>query len=301
MKQKTINKAFTLEGPGLHTGGCIHATFLPADANTGIRICRADLEGKPTYEAVADYVTKTTRGTVLENGAWKVSTVEHMMAAFYAMGVTNVLVEVDAPEIPILDGSAKQYVEQINKVGLKEQEADAKEWVVTEPVSFDNKGFNRMRIIPAAKYAVEVKVSYPSPVLGEQTAELTDLSHFATEIADARTFCFLREIKPLLNLGLIKGGDIDNAVVIYDKKIWQWNMNRLARKMGKPTIDASKLGYLTPLRYENEPARHKLLDVIGDLALSGVYIRGQISAECPGHGFNTACCKELRKMINLTK
>ncbi|MCQ2310879.1 MAG: UDP-3-O-acyl-N-acetylglucosamine deacetylase [Paludibacteraceae bacterium] len=293
MKQKTINKSFTLEGPGLHTGGWIHATFLPAEMNTGIRICRVDLPERPTYQALAQYVTKTSRGTVLENGAWKVSTVEHMMAALYALGITNVLVEVDAPEIPILDGSAKQYVEQIRRVGTQEQEADAKEWVVTEPVEFDNKGFNRMRIIPAEEYAVEVKVSYPSPVLGEQTAELTDLKNFAAEIADARTFCFLREIKPLLNLGLIKGGDLDNALVIYDKKIWQWSMNRLAKKMGKPTIDAGQLGYLSPLRYDNEPARHKLLDVIGDLALSGVYIRGKIIAECPGHGFNTACCKQL--------
>lgn len=288
-----------MQGPGLHTGGLIHAVFLPAEVNTGIRICRVDLPERPTYEASADYVTQTTRGTVLENGTWRVSTVEHMMAAFYAMGITNVLVEVDAPEIPILDGSARLYVEQIQAVGIDEQEAEAKEWIVTEPIEWDNKGINHMRIIPAANYAVEVKVDYPSPVLGQQTATLTDLTDFATEIASARTFCFLREIKPLLNMGLIKGGDMQNALVIYDKKLWQWQMNRLARKLGQPTIDASQLGYLTPLKYENEPARHKLLDVIGDMALLGVHIRGKIIVTCPGHGFNTSCCKDLKTKIHI--
>lgn len=295
VKQKTIHSHFELSGPGLHTGGLIHATFFPAEENTGIRICRIDLPGQPTHEAVADYVTKTTRGTVLENGAWRVSTVEHMLAALYALGITNCMVQVDAPEIPILDGSAQPYIDAITRVGIQEQEAEAKEWVVTEPVTFDNGKGNRMTILPAEEYQVEVQVAYPSPILGKQTASLLTLQEFPKEIASARTFCFLREIRPLLNLGLIKGGDLDNALVIYDKRIWQCSMNRLARKLGKPTIDAKQLGYLSPLRYPNEPARHKLLDVIGDLALLGVHIRGHIQAECPGHGFNTECCKQLRK------
>jgi len=216
-----------------------------------------------------------------------------MMAALYAMGVTNCLVEVDAPEVPILDGSAKQYIEKINEVGLCPQNAERKEWIVTETIKFDNGKGSVMSIEPCNEYQVEVKVDYHSPVLGEQTAQLKHLSDFETEIAKARTFCFLREIKPLINLGLIKGGDMQNALVIYDKRLMQWQMNRLARKLGQPSIDAKNLGYLSPLKYENEPARHKLLDVIGDMALMGVYIRGKITATCPGHGFNTNCCKQL--------
>ena len=298
MKQKTIREAFSVEGPGLHTGGMIHATLLPAEEHTGIRIRRVDLDGQPTYEALAEYVHQTTRGTVLENGSWRVSTVEHMMAALYAMGVTNCLIEVDAPEIPILDGSARIFVENIERVGLQTQQADAKEWVVTEPFEYTNGKGSTIRISPCDHYEVAVTVKYPSEVLKEQSAELTDLSDFATQIANARTFCFLREIRPLLNLGLIKGGDLDNAIVIYDKRMWQFSMNRLARKMGKPTIDASQLCYLTELRFENEPARHKLLDIVGDLALLGMPIRGRIEAVCPGHGVNTACCKQLRQIVN---
>lgn len=298
MKQKTIREAFSVEGPGLHTGGMIHATLLPAEEHTGIRIRRVDLDGQPTYEALAEYVHQTTRGTVLENGSWRVSTVEHMMAALYAMGVTNCLIEVDAPEIPILDGSARIFVEHIKRVGLQTQQADAKEWVVTEPFEYTNGKGSTIRISPCDHYEVAVTVKYPSEVLKEQSAELTDLSDFAAQIANARTFCFLREIRPLLNLGLIKGGDLDNAIVIYDKRMWQFSMNRLARKMGKPTIDASQLCYLTELRFENEPARHKLLDIVGDLALLGMPIRGRIEAVCPGHGVNTACCKQLRQIVN---
>ncbi len=298
MKQQTIQEAFSVEGPGLHTGGMIHATLMPAEENTGICIRRVDLDGQPTYEALAEYVNKTTRGTVLENGSWRVSTVEHMMAALYAMGVTNCLVEVDAPEIPILDGSARLFVENIQRVGLQTQQAEVKEWVVTEPFEYTNGKGSAIRISPCDHYEVAIQVKYPSVVLNEQSAELKNLSDFASQIANARTFCFLREIKPLLNLGLIKGGDIDNAIVIYDKRIWQCNMNRLARKMGKPTIDAGQLGYLTELRFDNEPARHKLLDIVGDLALLGMHIRGRIEAVCPGHGVNTACCKQLRQLVN---
>lgn len=298
MKQKTIREAFSVEGPGLHTGGMIHATLLPAEVNTGICIRRVDLDGQPTYEALAEYVHQTTRGTVLENGSWRVSTVEHMMAALYAMGVTNCLIEVDAPEIPILDGSARIFVENIERVGLQTQSAEVKEWVVTEPFEYTNGKGSTITISPCDHYEVAVTVKYPSEVLKEQSAELTDLSDFATQIANARTFCFLREIRPLLNLGLIKGGDLDNAIVIYDKRMWQFSMNRLARKMGKPTIDASRLGYLTELRFDNEPARHKLLDIVGDLALLGMPIRGRIEAVCPGHGVNTACCKQLRQIVN---
>lgn len=271
----------------------ITARFCPAAENTGIRICRVDLPGKPTFEALADYVTQTRRGTVLENGAWKVSTVEHALSALYALGVTNCLIEVNAPEVPILDGSAKPFVENILRVGITVQNADAKEWVVTEPVSFSHKN-SRMTILPAEKYEVAVDVNYPSPILHEQHAELKDLVDYPEQIAQARTFCFLREIEWLLRLGLIKGGDLNNALVIYDKPISQRVMDKMTDKLQQPRLDASQLGYLSPLLYENEPARHKLLDVIGDMALLGVRIRGRIEAACPGHGFNTSCAKQIR-------
>ena len=297
MKQQTLKSSFALEGKGLHTGLMIHAVFKSTDVDTGIRICRTDLPGQPTYEALATYVKGTNRGTVLENGDWKVSTVEHALSALYAYGVTNCLIEVDAPEVPILDGSALPYVETLERVGIVEQDKEAKEWVVTEPISFDSGKGNRMLITPAKEYEVEVLVDYPSPILHQQRAILSDLTTYGTEIAKARTFCFLREIKPLLQLGLIKGGNLENALVIYDKPMWQWTMNRISSKLGQPRIDASKLGYLSPLHYENEPARHKLLDVIGDLSLIGQRIRGHIYTERPGHGFNTYCAKQIIKTL----
>ena len=272
------------------------ARFMPAAENTGIRISRVDLPEQPTHEALADYVTQTRRGTVLENGKWRVSTVEHALSALYALGVTNVLIEVNGPEMPILDGSAMPFVENILRVGTTEQNAPAKEWRVTEPISFE-KGDCKMRLLPAEKYEVAVDVKYPSPILSEQHAELTDLSDFAAAIAPARTFCFLREIEWLLRLGLIKGGDLNNALVIYDKAISQRTLDTMCDKLGQPRLDATKLGYLSPLKYDNEPARHKLLDVIGDLALTGVRICGRIEAVCPGHGFNTACAKKLRFLV----
>lgn len=295
MKQRTLISDFTVSGKGLHTGLVLTARFSPAPENTGIRICRADLPGQPTYEALADYVTQTRRGTVLENGPWKVSTVEHALSSLYGLGLVNILITVDGPEMPILDGSAKPFVDNILRVGIQEQSAEAKEWVVTEPLEFSHKG-STMRILPAEQYEVVVDVNYPSPILSEQHAELTDLADYPEQIASARTFCFLREIEWLLRLGLIKGGDLNNALVIYDKPISQRVMDKMTDKLAQPRVDASQLGYLSPLKYDNEPARHKLLDVIGDLALLGVRIRGRIEATCPGHGFNTTCAKQLRNL-----
>ena len=296
MKQRTIISEFEVSGKGLHTGLVIMARFRPAAENTGIRICRIDLSDTPTFEALADYVTQTRRGTVLENGSWRVSTVEHALSALYALGITNCLIEVNAPEVPILDGSAKPFVEHILRVGIKQQNAEAKTWVVTEPISFSHKG-SEMRVLPAERYEVAVDVNYPSPILHEQHAELTDLERYPAEVSEARTFCFLREIEWLLRLGLIKGGDLNNALVIYDKPISQRVLDKMCDKLNQPHLDASKLGYLSPLKYANEPARHKLLDVIGDLALVGVRIQGRIETYCPGHGFNTACAKALREKI----
>lgn len=296
MQQNTLLHTVSRSGKGLHTGLTLTATLCPAQPNTGVRICRTDLPNRPTYEALAQYVGATTRGTVLEQGTWRVSTVEHLLAALYACGITNCLIEVNGPEVPILDGSAAVWMEAISEAGVQAQDAEARTFIVTEPMTFDNGHGSTMTLLPSDQYEVEVHIDFPSLVLGKQTAILTDLTRFGDQIASARTFCFLREIQPLLSLGLIKGGDLSNAIVIYDKRIWQWRMNRLARRLNQPQIDASQLGYLTPLQWDNEPARHKLLDVIGDLSLLGCRIQGKVIVTRPGHGFNTFCARQI---INL--
>ena len=298
MKQHTLKSSFSFESKGLHTGLYIHATFLPAEENTGIRICRTDLDGRPTYEAVADYVTATERGTVLERGAWKVSTVEHALSALYALGVDNCLIEVDGPEMPILDGSAKYYIKAIQEIGLQEQDAEQKVFVVKEPIEYISERGNKMLILPSDKYEVEVTITYPSSsFLREQKAELNNLFEYTREISSARTFCFVREIEPLLRMGLIKGGDLQNALVIYETPMSQEGLDYMTDKLGQPRLDATKLGYLSPLNYQNEPARHKLLDIIGDMSLVGCRIQGKITALRPGHTFNTQCAKQLRNKI----
>ena len=296
--QHTIKSSFSFESKGLHTGLHIHANFLPAEKNTGVRICRTDLEGRPTYEAVADYVTATERGTVLERGAWKVSTVEHALSALYAMGVDNCLIEVDGPEMPILDGSAKYYIQAIENVGLQEQDAEQKVFVVTKPIEYISERGNKMVILPCDHYEAGVTIAYDkSGILREQSAEIHNLDDYKRELSAARTFCFVREIEPLLRMGLIKGGDLQNALVIYETPMSQEGLDYMTDKLGQPRLDANKLGYLSPLNYPNEPARHKLLDLIGDMSLCGYRIQGKIAALRPGHTFNTQCCKQLRNKI----
>lgn len=297
MHQHTLKDSFTLRSIGLHTGLMLTATFRPAEAGTGIRLRRTDLEGQPCHEALADYVSATERGTVLSSGEWRISTVEHALSALYALGVDNCLIDIDGPEMPILDGSADPYVREIARVGLLEQEAEQHVWVVNREFSFDTPQGNRMRITPCDHYEARVIVRYPSPVLGEQAAEVTDLSAYSKEIAQARTFCFVREIEPLLMAGLIKGGDLQNALVIYDHAMPQERLDALCDKLSQEHLPADRIGYLTPLHYPNEPARHKLLDLIGDLSLVGMHIQGRIEAECPGHGFNTTCAKALRTQL----
>jgi UDP-3-O-[3-hydroxymyristoyl] N-acetylglucosamine deacetylase/3-hydroxyacyl-[acyl-carrier-protein] dehydratase len=297
MKQHTLKSSFSFESKGLHTGLYIHATFLPAKENTGVRICRTDLSGRPTYEAIADYVTATERGTVLEHGAWKVSTVEHALSALYAMGVDNCLIEVDGPEMPILDGSAKYYVNAIQEVGLQEQDTEQKVYIVTEPIEYISEHGSKMLIVPSDDYEAEVTITYPTGLLREQKAELYSLTEYTHEISAARTFCFVREIEPLLRMGLIKGGDLQNALVIYETPMSQEGLDYMTDKLGQPRLDATKLGYLSPLNYPNEPARHKLLDLIGDMSLVGCRIQGKIFALRPGHTFNTQCAKRLRNKI----
>lgn len=297
MKQHTLAQPFTVEGKGLHTGIFIHATFAPAEVGYGICLRRSDLPDQPTHHAYADYVSATERGTVLEHGSWRISTVEHALSALYAMGVDNCLITVDGPEIPILDGSALPFVKAIREAGVVEQNAEVDVYVVREPIEYISEHGNRLLILPSDSYQVEVQVCYPSQILKRQRAELLDLKEYPREIASARTFCFVREIDPLLRLGLIKGGDLKNALVIYETPMSQEGLDYLTDKLGQPRLDATKLGYLSPIHFHNEPARHKLLDIIGDLSLVGCRIQGRIYAEKPGHTFNTSCARQLRNKI----
>lgn len=297
MKQQTLAQPFTVEGKGLHTGVYIHATFSPAEENFGIRLCRTDLPDRPTHHAYADYVSATERGTVLEHGSWRISTVEHALSALYAMGIDNCLIRVDGPELPILDGSAMPFVKAIREAGIAEQQAEAEVYVVRETIEYISEHGNRLLLMPGDSYQVEVEVSYPSQILKLQRAELRTLGDYPREIAAARTFCFVREIEPLLRMGLIKGGDLKNALVIYETPMSQEGLDYLTDKLGQPHLDATKLGYLSPIHFHNEPARHKLLDIIGDMSLIGCRIQGRIFAEKPGHTFNTSCARQLRNKI----
>lgn len=293
MKQTTIKEPFTLSSKGLHTGLHITATFRPAPVNTGIELCRIDLPEKPCYQALAQYVGGTERGTVLENGDWKISTVEHALSALCAMGVTNCHIDLDAPEMPILDGSAQLFVEAIRRVGIAEQEAEAREWHVSEVIEYTAKNGSTYRIEPADEPQAEVEICFPGELLHDQTATLEHYADYPQELAYARTFCFVREIQPLLQMGLIKGGDLQNALVIYEQPISQEKMDAMTDLLCQPRLDASHLGYLQPLHFDNEPARHKLLDLIGDLSLTGVRIVGKVSALRPGHAANTEFAKYI--------
>ena len=299
MKQQTIAAAFSVEGKGLHTGIDITLTFRPADDNTGICIKRIDLPEQPCYQALAEYVTATERGTVLKKGDWQVSTIEHAMAALYAMGIDNCQLDVNAPEFPILNGSADLFVAKIQEVGITQQKAECDVLVVRKKIEYtDANSDTKITILPDDTYSVDVHVAYPSAVLSNQFATLDRLSDFANEIAPARTFVFVREIELLLEHNLIKGGDLENAIVIYDEIYPQDKLDNIAQMMNQTAPQAAQLGYLNgALKFDNEPARHKLLDVIGDLALIGKRIQGKVIAYCPGHGANTSLAKQVRKQL----
>lgn len=299
-KQKTLNDSFSLSGKGLHTGLNLTVTFNPAPENYGYKIQRTDLPGAPIIDAVAENVTETTRGTVLTKGEARVSTVEHALAALFALGIDNCFMQVNGPEFPILDGSAKYYVENIEQVGIKEQNAEKDVFVIKSKIEIkdENTGHSIM-ILPDEKFCLNVLVHYDSNILNNQYATLEDLNDFKEEIASSRTFVFVRELEPLLNLGLIKGGDLDNAIVIYEREMPQEKLDQLADVLGVPRMDAQKLGYLNhkPLVWNNEPARHKLLDIIGDLSLIGKPLQGRIIATCPGHTINNKFARAMRKHI----
>ena len=299
-KQKTLNGSFSLYGKGLHTGLSLTVTFNPAPENHGYKIQRIDLPGEPIIDAIAENVTETTRGTVLTKGEARVSTVEHAMAALFALGIDNCLMQVNGPEFPILDGSAIQYVENIERVGIKEQNAEKDVFVIKSKIEIkDEKTGSSIIILPDEKFSLNVLVHYDSDILFNQYATLEDMEDFKAEIASSRTFVFVRELEALLNLGLIKGGDLDNAIVIYEREMSQENYDRLTDILGMPHMDAKKLGYLNhkPLVWNNEPARHKLLDIIGDLALIGKAMQGRIIATCPGHTINNKFARAMRKII----
>ena len=300
MKQQTLNGEFTLKGKGLHTGLEIEATFLPAPENHGYKFQRIDLPDQPVVDALAEYVVETERGTVLAKGDVRVSTVEHALAALYASGVDNCLIKVNAPELPILDGSAIAFSEAIDSVGLVEQSTDKNFYVVKRKIEVrDEKTGAHLTVLPDSDFSIDVMVSYESPVLTNQYARLEKVASFRSDIAASRTFVFVREVEPLLHANLIKGGDLDNAIVIYDKKLPQEKLDHIADLMGAPHKDAGELGYLNnrPLEFENEPARHKLLDVMGDVALIGRPLKGRIIACRPGHKINTTFAKQIRKEI----
>ena len=299
-KQQTLKGSFSLSGKGLHTGLQINISFHPAPAGTGRVIRRVDIEGTPEIPALSEFVKGTERGTVLRKGDVQVSTIEHGLSALYALGVDNCYIDVDAPEFPILDGSAIEYVRKIKEVGLVSQELEREYYIVkqrTEVVSED--GRSRILLLPDHSFGVDVHISFDSPILSNQFASLDNLKKFETEIAASRTFVFVREIEQLLAHNLVKGGDLDNALVIYDKEMEQSRLNDLCKLMGVEPKKGIELGYINnaPIIFPNEPARHKLLDVLGDLSLIGRPIQGRIIATCPGHKINNEMGQKIRREI----
>lgn len=300
MKQQTLKESFSVSGKGLHTGLHITATFLPAPDNHGYKFQRIDLENQPIIDALAENVVEATRGTVVALGDAKVSTIEHAMAALYASGVDNCLIQVDAPEMPILDGSSVIYIENIAKVGLQEQKAEKDFYVVKQRIEVhDDSTGASVTLLPDEEFSIDTMVNFNSPVLSNQYASLEHIEDFGKQIASSRTFVFVREIEQLLKGNLIKGGDLDNAIVIYDAPMAQEQLDHLADLLKVPHKHVTDFGYINdrPLQYENEPARHKLLDVIGDLALIGRPVKGKVIAIKPGHALNTALSKKIRQEL----
>ncbi|MDI1316600.1 bifunctional UDP-3-O-[3-hydroxymyristoyl] N-acetylglucosamine deacetylase/3-hydroxyacyl-ACP dehydratase [Flavobacterium sp.] len=302
VKQKTIQNEISLTGVGLHTGKEVKMTFKPAPINNGYTFVRVDLEGHPVIEADASYVVNTQRGTNLEKRGVKIQTSEHVLAAFVGCDVDNVIIELNESEPPIMDGSSKFFVEAIEKAGVVEQDAERCYYVVKEVISFtDEATGSEILLMPADEYQVTTMVDFGTKVLGTQNATMKNISEFKSEIADARTFSFLHELETLLDNGLIKGGDLNNAIVYVDKEISPKTIENLKVAFGKDSISVKPNGILDnlTLHYPNEAARHKLLDVIGDLALVGMRIKGKVIANKPGHFVNTQFAKKLSKMIKI--
>ena len=299
-KQKTLKGSFSLFGKGLHTGLNLTVTFNPAPENTGYKIQRIDLEGQPIIDAIAENVVDTQRGTVLAKGEARVSTVEHGMAALYALGIDNCLIQVNGPEFPILDGSAEMYVKKIQEIGIVDQNAEKDYYIIRHKTEVkDEETGSVITILPDEQFSITAMCSFNSKFINSQFATLDNMDNFPTEIAAARTFVFVRDIMPLLQANLIKGGDMDNAIVIYERQVDQPTLDKLADLLKVPHMDANHIGYIQhrPLMWENECTRHKLLDIIGDMALIGKPIKGRIIATRPGHTINNKFARAMRKEI----
>ena len=300
MKQTTLKGSFSLCGKGLHTGLSLTVTFNPAPENHGYKIQRIDIDGMPIIDAIAENVVDTQRGTVLGKGYIRVSTIEHGMAALYALGIDNCLIQVNGPEFPILDGSAIKYIEKIKEVGIDEQNAPKDYYIIRKKIEVkDEASGSSIVILPDEEFSLTAMCSFNSKFINSQFASLDNVANFATEIAPARTFVFVRDIEPLLKANLIKGGDLDNAIVIYEKQISQEQLDQLADMLKVEHRDANNLGYIQhkPLVWENECTRHKLLDIIGDMALIGKPIKGRIIATRPGHTINNKFARQMRREI----
>lgn len=302
VKQKTIANEISLKGVGLHTGQEVSMTFKPAPVNNGYTFVRVDLEGQPIIEADANYVVNTQRGTNLEKKGVMIQTPEHVLAAIVGCDLDNVIIELNASELPIMDGSSKYFVEAIEKAGVVEQESERKVYVVKEVISYlDEATGSEITVIPSDEYCVTAMVDFGTKVLGTQNATMKGIKDFKSEIADCRTFSFLHELEALLNNGLIKGGDLNNAIVYVDKEISTETMENLKKAFNKDSISVKPNGILDnlTLHFPNEAARHKLLDVVGDLSLIGTRIQGKVIANKPGHYVNTQFAKKMAKIIKL--
>jgi len=303
-KQHTLDSAISISGTGLHTGIKVDMSLKPANAGFGYQFQRIDLPGQPIIKADCDLVTDTSRGTTLEEHGVKINTVEHVLAALVGMGVDNCLIEMNGPETPIMDGSSEPFVEMIEDAGIVEQDA-AKAWysIDTNITHYDEKKRVELVAMPSMDYKVTTLIDFNSPVLGTQHASLKSMHDFKTEIAPCRTFCFLHELEMLLDNNLVKGGDINNAIVVVDKPVTEEEMSRLAKAFKREKIEVKSEGYLNnlELRFPNEPARHKLLDVVGDLALIGYPIKAHIIANRPGHSTNVDFARKLKQYIKKNK
>jgi len=297
-KQRTLANEISLTGKGLHTGINAIITFKPAPANHGYKFCRVDLPGKPVIDALAEHVTDTSRGTTLVQNNASVSTIEHVLAAFHGLQVDNALIELNGPEAPIMGGSSWKFVEAIKKAGIVDLKEERNYFVVKQKITFSDEEHGVDLIVyPDDHFSINVLIDYNSKILGNQYSILDNINDFEENICKSRTFVFFHELEPLFNMGLIKGGDLDNAIVILEKEVDQSEIDRIAKLFNRPGISTHTAGVLnnTELRYPNEPARHKLLDILGDLALVGHPIKGKVVATRPGHYANTRLAKLMRQ------
>jgi len=301
--QTTIKKAISISGVGLHTGNEVTLIFEPAEEDHGYVFQRVDIEGQPTVKADCDLVVDTSRGTTIEDNGARVNTVEHVLAALAGLEIDNCLIKLNAPETPIMDGSSRPFIDILLEAGIETQKKEREYFEIPKRINYtDGKGVEMMAL-PADDYRLTVMVDYNSPVLGSQHASIVNLSEFTDEISSCRTFCFLHELETLVKHDLIKGGDLNNAIVIVDRVIKDSEMDSLAKLFNKDKIEVKKEGILNnvELRFQNEPARHKLLDVVGDLALAGVPLKAQILAARPGHAANVEFAKKIKKAYLASK